>query len=222
MKLLGSRHVPLAGVPTAAGAGLLACSACRQLSRPAPAGARSLCPRCGAQLHFRRPASLLLTWTFVLAAMLLYIPANTLPVMVSSSLFGAQRDTILSGVVFLWHDGSWFLAGLVFFASIVVPLVKLLALATLAAAVQWQRTRQPLRLALLFRVVDAIGRWSMLDIYVVTLLAGLVQLQSRAAIQAGPGAVAFGAVVVLTMFAAHSFDPRLIWDAAARRTERSA
>ena len=207
-----ARALPPA-VPTAAAVGLLSCPACSRLSRPAPPPQQSLCPRCGTALYPRRPASLALTWAYVLAAALLYLPANLLPVMTSSSLFGAQRDTIYSGVVFLWDDGSWFLAVLVFFASIVVPLVKLLVLATLALSVQL-RTRRPLPLTKAYRGIEFIGRWSMLDIYVVTILAGLVQLQSRAAVQAGPGAVAFGAVVVLTILAARSFDPRLIWDAA--------
>ena len=207
-------------VPTAAAAGLASCHACGLLSRlpaTARAGKRArlaaACPRCGARLHSRRPASLARTWAYVLAAAILYIPANVMPVMTSGSLFGEQEDTILSGVWFLWQDGSWFLAALVFFASIVVPLAKLLVLAWLLAGVQLRWQGQPLWRARVYRTIEFLGRWSMLDIYVVTLLAGLVQVQSLAAIQAGPGAVAFGAVVVLTMLASQSFDPRLIWDA---------
>ena len=136
----------------------------------------------------------------------------------SGSLFGEQSDTILSGVIFLWRDGSWALALLVFFASIVVPLAKLLILTGLLIGVQrGSQWRQRLR-SRLFHALEFVGRWSMLDIYVVTLLVGLVQWQSLAEIQAGPGAVAFGAVVVLTMLASQSFDPRLIWDRALSPT----
>ncbi|WP_428421166.1 paraquat-inducible protein A [Methylibium sp.] len=203
-------------VLTAAWAGLLVCQTCGQISRPAPARLQSICPRCGSELHARKPASLARTWAFLIAASILYIPANTLPVMRSSSLFGAQQDTIWSGIVFLWLDGSWFLAVLVFVASIVVPLAKLLVLSCLAISVQLGVAAQPRLRTRLYRAIEFVGRWSMLDIYVVTLLVGLVQLQSVAAIHAGPGAVAFGAVVVLTMLASLSFDPRLIWDAVDR------
>ena len=154
----------------------------------------------------------------MLAAALLYIPANVLPVMISGSLFGDQADTILSGVVFLWRDGSWLLAALVFFASIVVPLAKLTTLTFLLISVQRRWSWRPLVRAGLYRSIEFVGRWSMLDIYVVTLLVGLVQVQSLAAIHAGPGAVAFGAVVVLTMLASQSFDPRLIWDSLQPRS----
>lgn len=218
-------------VPTAAAAGLARCHACGLLSRlPAPPEppkprrrkARAVpaaCPRCGAQVYLRRPASLVRTWAYMAAATILYLPANMLPVMTSDSLFGAQEDTIVSGVWFLWQDGSWFLAALVFFASVVVPLAKLAVLAFLLVGVQLRWAWRPMLRARLYRVIEFLGRWSMLDIYVVTLLAGLVQVQSLAAIHAGPGAVAFGAVVVLTMLASQSFDPRLIWDAAAAGPE---
>lgn len=206
-----------AAAPTARSAGLLSCQVCGRLSRPAPQPLASACPRCGTTLHRRRPASLLRTWAFLVAAASLYVPANLLPVMRSSSLFGAQEDTIWSGIVYLWQEGSWFLALLVFVASIVVPLAKLLVLGGLAASVQLGATAAPLLRARAYRLIEFVGRWSMLDIYVVTLLVGLVQLQSVAAIEAGPGALAFGAVVVLTMFASLSFDPRLIWDAVDDR-----
>lgn len=132
--------------------------------------------------------------------------------METRSLFGVQNDTIMSGVVFLWTSGSWPLAMVVFVASIMVPMFKLLSLTVLTISVQRRSTWQPQHRAWLFRVVDAIGRWSMLDIYVVALMVTLVQISTLARIEAGSGAVAFGAVVVLTIFAAKSFDPRLIWD----------
>ena len=203
--------------PTAARLGLLACEVCRKVSRAPTAVGEAHCPRCAAVLHRRKPASLARTWAFLIAAMILYVPANTLPIMDTSSLFGTQRDTILSGVAFLWSSGSFVLAGLVFFASIVVPLAKMIALAVLAMSVQMRSRWQPHARTRMYRVIEFIGRWSMLDIYVVTILVALVQVSTLATIHAGPGAAAFGAVVVLTLFAAESFDPRLIWDAAGER-----
>ena len=197
---------------TAANFGLLACHTCGLLSRSAPGAHAAACPRCGAHLHMRKPDSIARTWAFLIAAAILYIPANMLPIMETSSLFGSQRDTIMSGVVFLWISGSWPLATVVFVASILVPMLKLIALTWLLVSVQRGSSRNPMQSARLYRLVEFIGRWSMLDIYVVTLLVALVQLKSLAFIKAGPGALAFGAVVVLTMFAAMAFDPRLIWD----------
>lgn len=201
---------------TAAAAGLLSCPACALVSRPPAARGSEAsavrCPRCGAGVHARKPDSLARTWAFLIAAFVLYIPANALPIMDTSSLFDAQRDTILSGVVYLWTTGSWVTALIVFIASIVTPLLKLLALTALVISVQCKATWRPHMRAQIYRVVSLVGRWSMLDIFVVTVLVALVQIQSIAVITAGPGAFAFGAVVVLTMFAAFSFDPRLIWD----------
>lgn len=197
---------------TAAEAGWLVCPSCELVSRAPEGGARACCPRCGAPLYPRKHNSISRTWALIIAAAILYIPANVLPVMETSSLFGAQRDTILSGIVYLWTSGSWPLALLVFFASITVPLLKLIALVVLLVSVQRNSVWQPEQRTRLYRLIEFVGRWSMLDIYVVTILAALVQVRTLASIKAGPGAVAFGAVVVLTMFAALSFDPRLIWD----------
>ena len=196
-------------------AGLLNCHICGQLSH-APAGGGFLrCPRCRAPLHMRKPASLATTWALVIAAAILYIPANLLPMMSTASLLGSQEDTIMSGVIFLWQSGSWPLAAVVFFASVMVPLLKIFALVYLAASAQRRSRHRLIQRTRLYRMVEFVGRWSMLDIYVITILVALVKFQGLATIQAGPAAVAFGAVVVLTMFAAMSFDPRLIWDPAA-------
>jgi len=170
------------------------------------------CPRCGHPLHWRKPNSLSRTWALIIAAYILYIPANLLPIMQTRTLLGSQDDTIMSGVIFLWTSGSWPLAALVFFASIMVPLMKLIALTLLVISVQIDSRWQPLQRTRLYRLVEFVGRWSMLDIYVVTILVALVQLQALAAITPGPAAVAFGAVVVLTMAASITFDPRTIWD----------
>ena len=197
-------------------AGLVGCEACGLLCAP-PVGSAEHpvdhhCPRCDARLHARKPDSIGRTWAYLLAAYLLYLPANMLPIMQTTSIVGAQSDTILSGVVFLWLSGSWPLALLVFVASVAVPLFKLLALTVLALSVQRHSRLHPRQRTSLYRLIEVIGRWSMLDIYVVALLVALVQIKSFAAISAGPGAAAFGAVVVLTLTAARSFDPRLMWD----------
>lgn len=191
----------------------MSCHVCGQLAR-APAGppAALRCPRCAAPLHQRKPASIATTWALVLAAILLYVPANLLPMMTTTSLLGSQQDTIMSGVVFLWQSGSWPLAAVVFFASVMVPLLKIIALIYLATSVQRRSRHNLLQRARLYRLVEFVGRWSMLDLYVITILVALVHFQGLATIEAGPAAIAFGAVVVLTMFAAMSFDPRLIWD----------
>ncbi|MBS4097384.1 MAG: paraquat-inducible protein A [Sulfuricella sp.] len=199
---------------SAASLGLCGCHACGLVSRPQAEGAR--CPRCGTALHARKSGSLGRTWALLIAAFILFIPANLLPVMETGSLFGTQQDTILSGVVYLWTSGSWPLAVVVFVASIVVPLFKLLFLSLLALSVQWHWDWRPRARTRLYRMIEFIGRWSMLDIYVVTLLSALVRLQSLATIHAGPGAMAFGTVVVLTMLASMAFDPRLIWDAVKK------
>lgn len=190
---------------------LATCHGCGLLSR-AGASHAARCPRCGTPLHTRKPDSIARTWAFIVAAAILYIPANLLPIMETSSLFGAQDDTIMSGVVYLWISGSWHLALVVFIASILVPMAKLFALIVLVLSVQLRARWQPVQRTRLYRLVELVGRWSMLDVYVVTLLVALVQLEALATIRPGTGALAFGAVVVLTMFAAMSFDPRLIWD----------
>ena len=190
---------------------LQVCSACSTLSRGGPGKQR--CPRCDAPLVFRKPHSLSRTWAFLVAAVILYIPANVLPVMHTEWLTGSQDDTILSGVLYLLWSGSWPLALVVFIASISVPLIKIATLAGLAASVHLRSTWQPRSRARAYRIVEFIGRWSMLDIFVVAILVALVQAKALAHIEPGPGALAFAAVVVLTMLAAMSFDPRLIWDA---------
>jgi paraquat-inducible protein A len=202
--------------PTAARAGLFVCHDCGLLSKPAAHAHEGRCPRCGANLHFRKPNSIARTWSFLVAAMVLYIPANVLPVMDTSSLFGAQKDTIMSGVVYLWTSGSWPLAVVVFIASIAVPMLKILALVFLVVTAQRRSHWMPVQRTRIYRMVELVGRWSMLDIYVITVLVALVQFSALATIRAGPAAVAFGAVVVLTILAARSFDPRLIWDTAEK------
>jgi paraquat-inducible protein A len=204
---------------TAARAGLLSCLTCGLLSRRR-GGEAHACPRCGTRLHVRKLASLTRTWTFLVSAMVLYVPANVLPIMRTESLMGSQSDTILSGVAFLWNNGSWPLAIIVFVASITVPLLKMLALLTILIAVHRGVRVHCADLARLYRLLEMIGRWSMLDVFVVAILVSLVQLQLVATVTPEKGALAFGAVVVLTMLATMSFDPRLIWDASEREFYR--
>jgi paraquat-inducible protein A len=202
-------------VPTATQLGLIVCHHCGWVG---PHGdGRHHCPRCAGRLHNRRPESVARTWAYLIAAAVLYVPANVLPVMRTSSLFGEQSDTIMSGIVYFWHSGSEGLAALIFGVSILVPLLKLGVLGFLTLSVQRGWPYAARQRAVLFRWVELVGRWSMLDIFVVALMVGLVRFRSLAIIQAGPGAAAFGAVVVLTMLAAHSFDPRLIWDNAEEK-----
>ena len=195
--------------------GLLVCTRCRVTIR-AIAAAASRCPRCGSSVDTRRPHSLATTASLVITAALLYIPANVLPVMRTHTFLSDEDDTIMSGVISLAHSGSWPVAVLVFFASIVIPLLKLLALGDLLIAVARKSVRHARHRSGLFRLVEFIGRWSMLDVFAMSLLVALVQVQSLATVEVRPGALAFAAVVVLTMLAAQSFDERLLWDAQAR------
>jgi paraquat-inducible protein A len=191
--------------------GLLVCTHCHATVR-AIESSHALCPRCGARVHERRPNSLATTAALVLSAAALYIPANLLPVMHTHTFFSEDDDTIMSGVLSLIQEGSWPLALLVFVASIVVPLLKLVAMGWLLISVARQSPRNAQQKSRLFRLVEFIGRWSMLDVYAIALLVSLVQIRSLATIQVGFGALCFCAVVVLTMLAAQSFDERLLWD----------
>jgi len=145
------------------------------------------------------------------------VPANLLPVTVTTSLGSTQSDTILSGVVYFMVTGSWHIALIIFIASIAVPLVKLLLLIYLLISVQSKSAWRPLDRTRLYHLTEAVGRWSMVDIFVITVLVALVRMGALASVEAGPGGIYFAAVVVITMLAANSFDPRLIWDAAEER-----
>lgn len=174
------------------------------------------CPRCGTPLHKRKRDSLTRTWALIFTAAILYIPANIYPVMTVISFGRGDPNTILSGVIHLIEGGMWVLAMIIFFASIVVPVLKLIVLSFLLLTVRNKSGWRPRDRTLLFRITEGVGAWSMVDIYVVAILAGLVNLGALSTIKPGIGASFFGAVVVITMIAAHSFDPRLIWDNAER------
>jgi len=201
----------VSGTATGRSLGLLVCLNCRATVRNVKAP-HMRCPRCDARLRERKPHSLAVTGALLVAAAVLYVPANVLPVMDTRTFFDTESDTIMSGVLVLLHSGDWPIALLVFIASIVVPLLKILALGVLWVSA-WRRSpRHRQQRSELYRLVEFIGRWSMLDIYAVSLLATLVQIQSFASIIVGWGAWAFGAVVVLTLIAARTFDERLLWD----------
>jgi paraquat-inducible protein A len=197
---------------TAAAAGLVGCETCRLLSRPADFAEPGYCPRCSAALESRRPRSIQYTWALVIAAAICYIPANVLPVLTTNALGSTDSDTIMGGVVLLYTTGSWPLALVVLVASVMVPIGKLIALSYLLISVQRRSVLQSRERTRLFRLVELIGRWSMLDVFVDTFTVALVQLQPLMSVEPGPGVLFFAAVVVLTMIAAESFDPRLIWD----------
>lgn len=177
------------------------------------------CPRCGAALHQRKINSLSRTWALVLAAFICYIPANVLPITHITSLGHVQSDTIISGVIYFMVSGSWPIALVIFVASVFVPLAKLFILTFLLISVQRKTSWRQKDRTGLYRITEVIGRWSMVDIYVVTILVALVKMGALATIEAGPGAVFFGAVVVITMLAAMTFDPRLIWDTKEQHNE---
>lgn len=205
----GPRHPP-AGL---LGATLhrMGCDTCGQVTRGRDG---ALCPRCGFALHHRKPNGLVRTWALVLAALILYIPANTYPFLTVIRFGAGQPSTILQGVRELIVIGEWPLALLVFFASVTVPVLKLVGLILLlTTTMAGLRTRRRDR-TVLYRVLDAVGRWSMIDIFMESILVALVQFGAVVTIVPGPGAIAFAAVVILTMLAARTFDPRLIWDRA--------
>ncbi len=220
----GETHLPMTGErPLAWRHGAAGCEGCGLVCMPAETEGR--CPRCGSWVHERKPGSLSRTWALVLAAMVLYIPANVYPVLTVMQLGAGQPSTILGGVEELLSSGMYPLAALVFFASILVPLFKLLGLGTMLAATQVGRPEAGASFLLrqrtmLYHIVTWIGRWSMVDIFMESLLGALVQFGRAVTIEPGVGALAFCAVVFITIFAAEAFDPRLMWDAAGRNPHR--
>lgn len=203
-------------VKTGIKAGLISCPHCKLVSRlPEIEDPKDsiICPRCDAEIHSRVPNSISKTTALILAACFMYIPANILPIMNVTYLGSGQPDTIIGGVIHLIEGGMWPLALIVFVASIVVPLLKLLVLSSLLISVKLHSRWRPAERTRLFHITEFIGRWSMVDIFVLAILVALVQFGNLASVDAGLGALSFAAVVILTMFAAHTFDPRLIWDA---------
>ncbi|AMB84282.1 paraquat-inducible protein A [Pseudomonas agarici] len=193
-------------------AGILICTECHELNRQEPDANEQVCSRCGARIHPRRPNSLIRTWALLLTSAILYIPANVLPIMTVNSLGKGGADTIMSGVVTLVQHGMFPIAAVVFVASILVPTFKLVGIALLLFSVQRHQPLSARQRIIMYRFIEFIGRWSMLDIFVIAILVAVVNFGRIASVEANLGAVAFASVVVLTMLAAVTFDPRLIWD----------
>ena len=211
-----------ATMPSAMALGLQSCEGCGLLSRPAAGGSEGRCPRCDEALEFRRPDSVQRTWAYLLAAAICYVPANLLPVLTTTTAAGAESDTILQGVVLLWSPTGWPLSLIVLFASIMIPSAKILTLGYLLLTVQRRSIANGEQRVRLYRTVELVGRWSMVDVFVDTFTVALVQLQPLMSVAPGPGVLFFAAVVVLTMIAADSFDPRLIWDSAPHGESQGA
>jgi paraquat-inducible protein A len=193
---------------SAASQGLASCHVCSKVS-PVSVGH---CPRCNTALHLRKPHSLERTWAYLMAAVILYIPANTMPIMTVHGIGGAEKNTILSGVIRFWEMKSYPVAVVIFTASVLIPLLKVIALVWLCLAAKGRTNTSPRSLSRLYHITELLGRWSMVDVFVVAILVCLVQLGALMTITPGPAALSFSAVVILTMFSAMSFDPRLIWD----------
>ncbi len=210
---------------TARHAGLISCHFCSTLSKlPREINLRDselVCPCCKSNIHSRKPNSISRTWALLIAAIILYIPANTLPIMTYTLWGDGQPDTILSGVIHLMDGGMWPLALLIFVASIFIPVLKLIILTMLMTSIHLKARWKPKDRTALYRITEFVGRWSMVDVFVIGILVTLVQFGNSANVTPGLGALSFAAVVILTMFAARAFDPRLIWDVLEVETETS-
>jgi paraquat-inducible protein A len=193
-------------------AGILICVECHELNLQKKDTDKQACSRCGALVHARRPDSLTRTWALLITAALLYIPANLLPIMTVNSLGNGTPSTIMSGVIQLIQHGMIPIAAVVFIASILVPTFKLVGLALLLYSVQRHQPLSARQRIWMYRFIEFIGRWSMLDIFVIAILVAVVNFGQLASVEADLGAIAFASVVILTMLAALTFDPRLIWD----------
>jgi paraquat-inducible protein A len=193
-------------------AGILICTECHELNRQEADTDEQVCTRCGALVHARRPNSVVRTWALLITAAILYIPANVLPIMTVSSLGQGDPSTIMSGVIQLVQHGMIPIAAVVFIASILVPTFKLVGIALLLYSVQRRQPLSARQRIWMYRLIEFIGRWSMLDIFVIAVLVAVVNFGRLASVEANLGAIAFASVVILTMLAAVTFDPRLIWD----------
>lgn len=193
---------------TARAAGYAVCHTCLAL---VPSGEQS-CGRCGSHLHERIPHSLQRTLALLIAAAVLYVPANVFPIMATDQLGRTEENTIIGGVILLWNLESYPVALVIFIASVLVPIGKILTVAVLCWTIGRRTGVPPRQRTALYRLTEFIGKWSMVDVFVVSILVALIQITGIIVIRPGGAALAFAAVVVLTMLAAQSFDPRLIWD----------
>ncbi len=200
-------------VKTGRDLGLMVCLDCHKvLSVPEDEG-DGLCPRCGAKVFLRRPDSIAETWAFLITSLILVFPANILPIMRVDFMGSQEYSTIMDGIIYFFKEGSYGIGIIILTASILVPLFKVIGIALILLSIKF-RWRSWLRHKdLMFRFIEFIGRWSMLDIFVIALLMATVDFGFLTSIAAGPAAGFFCGVVISTMLAAISFDTRLIWDA---------
>ena len=198
---------------TAKDAGLATCLECRKLSAIQVGDrGKQRCSRCGAKLHDRKPNSIARTWALLLTSFIMLFPANLLPIMTVTSFGHSYPNTIIEGIEHFIQEGTYFIGFLIFFASILVPLFKLIGITLILLSIQRNWKTSLRQKAVMLRVIRFIGRWSMLDIFVIAIMVALVNLGALTTIKAAPAATFFAMVVVLTMLAATSFDTRHLWE----------
>lgn len=213
-KQMGVCRIPVRAVSgSALPQGFQSCHHCGLLHRIH----EPVCHRCGGHLHARTPYGLQKAWAFLLTACVLYLPANLYPIMHTRLLGSDEPSTILGGVVALWLHGSYPIAIIVFVASIVIPVAKMMAMIWLLLGVHLGFSHKAETRTRMYRLTEFIGRWSMIDVFVVAVLVALVQLGGLISVRPGIATLAFASVVILTMLSAMSFDPRLIWDSLSRQ-----
>ncbi len=191
--------------------GLASCHICDQVVNLEDQ-VKALCPRCHSSVHYRKHNSISRAWAFLISAFIMYIPANTEAIMLTGALGQQSSDTILSGILYFLAHGDWPLALVIFSASVLLPLLKIIAIAYLLISVQRGNNWRKKEKTRLYVIAEVMGRWSMVDVFVVALLAALIQMGELSSIAPGPAGLAFATMVILTMFSAMAFDPRLIWD----------
>ncbi|WNC66776.1 paraquat-inducible protein A [Thalassotalea nanhaiensis] len=198
-------------IQTAKSKGLAQCHVCKLLVRVEET-VDNYCPRCDSKIHMRIYDSLQRCWALTICSLIAFIPANAYPIMTILYFGKGQPDTILSGIILLLKLGMYPIAAIVFIASFVVPLAKIIGLFVLLVSLKNKSKFTKQQRTKMYRYIELFGRWSMLDVFVVALLVALVEIGAVVEVVAGAGATAFGLMVILTIFAANSFDPRLLWD----------
>jgi len=191
--------------------GLAGCHVCDQVVSLGDE-THAQCPRCYSDVHYRKHNSISRAWAFLISAFIMYIPANTEAIMITGALGQQSSDTILSGIIYFLAHGDWPLALVIFSASVLLPLLKIMAITYLLISVQRGSHLRQKEKTRLYLIAEVMGRWSMVDVFVVALLAALIQMGELSSIEPGPAGLAFAAMVILTMFSAMAFDPKLIWD----------
>jgi paraquat-inducible protein A len=199
--------------------GLAGCHVCDKVVKVNDAGVTH-CPRCNSRVHMRKHDSINRAWAFLISAFIMYIPANTEAIMITGALGQTSSDTILSGILYFLAHGDWPLALVIFSASVLLPLLKIMAIAYLLIMVQSGNRLRKKEKTRLYVMAEVMGRWSMVDVFVVAILASLIQLGELSSIKPGPAGMAFAAMVILTMFSAMAFDPKLIWDQSEKQNDR--